>query len=371
MASIDKRTNGKWRARWREYAGGPQKTRHFVRKIDAEQFLDRVRGDLARGFYVDPSAGKVTFREYAEAWRRAQIHREGTATSVEQQLRLHVYPVLGDRQLHSVRPTEVQAFVRSLEGRLSPGTIQVVYGRVAAVFNAAVRDRLIATTPCVDVRRPATAPASTLQVLTTAQVLALAASVSQGYRALIVTGACTGLRPGELFGLALDRVDFLRRVLKVDQQLVRSRAGGVELSALKTPASYRTVPLPEVVTSELAAHLARRPDSPEHFVFLNERGAPIQQYPFSAMWKGARKRAGVPKWATPHDLRHYYASLLIRSGASVKVIQSRLGHASAKTTLDTYGHLFPDEEDRTRTAVDTEFAQPAEDQLRTSASTLA
>ncbi len=156
MASIEKRKNGKWRARWREYPGGPQKTRHFARKLDADQFLDRVRGELARGFYVDPSAGKVTFREYAEGWRRAQIHREGTATSVEQQLRLHVYPVLGDRQLHSVRPTEVQAFVRSLEGRLSPGTIQVVYGRVAAVFNAAVRDRLIATTPCVDVRRPAT-----------------------------------------------------------------------------------------------------------------------------------------------------------------------------------------------------------------------
>jgi integrase len=265
-------------------------------------------------------------------WRRAQVHREGTATSAEQQLRLHVYPVLGDRQLHSVRPTEVQAFVRNLEDRLSPGTIRVVYGRVAAVFNAAVRDRLIATTPCVDVRRPATAPAATLRVLTTDQVLALAESVPQGYRALVVPGACTGLRPGELFGLAIDRVDFLRRVLKVDQQLVPSRAGGVRLSALKTPASYRTVRMPEVVSGELAAHLARQPDGTERFVFVNELGAPIQQYPFSAMWKRARARAGVPAWATPHDLRHYYASLLIRSGASVKVIQSRLGHASAKTT---------------------------------------
>jgi len=43
----------------------------------------------------------------------------------------------------------------------------------------------------------------------------------------------------------------------------------------------------------------------------------------------------------PHDLRPYFASVLIRSGASVKVIQARLGHASAKTTLDVYGHLFP------------------------------
>jgi integrase len=62
---------------------------------------------------------------------------------------------------------------------------------------------------------------------------------------------------------------------------------------------------------------------------------------------------------------HYYASLLIRSGASVKVVQARLGHASAKTTLDVYGHLWPDDENRTRRAVDDAFAALVEDQLRT------
>jgi integrase len=62
---------------------------------------------------------------------------------------------------------------------------------------------------------------------------------------------------------------------------------------------------------------------------------------------------------------HYYASLLIRSGASVKVVQARLGHASAKTTLDVYGHLWPDDEDRTRRAVDDAFTAPVEDRLRT------
>ena len=77
------------------------------------------------------------------------------------------------------------------------------------------------------------------------------------------------------------------------------------------------------------------------------------------MWRTACRRAGVPAWATPHDVRHFYASVLIRSGASVKVVQTRLGHASAKTTLDVYGHLFPDEEDRTRAAIDAAFANPA------------
>ena len=114
-----------------------------------------------------------------------------------------------------------------------------------------------------------------------------------------------------------------------------------------------------VVGDALAAHLARWPAHPDlGVVFTNERGAPIQQSPFAATWQTARKKAGVT-WATPHDLRHYYSSLLIRSGASVKVIQSRLGHASAKTTLDTYAHLWPDADESTRAAIDVVMAARA------------
>jgi integrase len=64
------------------------------------------------------------------------------------------------------------------------------------------------------------------------------------------------------------------------------------------------------------------------------------------------KAAGLPEGTGFHELRHYYASLLIASGASVKVVQARLGHKSAMETLDTYGHLWPDSEDQTRKAVD-------------------
>jgi integrase len=350
MASIKKRPDGRWRARYRD-ADGKEHAGHFATKAKAQGWLDQQTASIVAGAWVDPKDGKTTFEEYAETWRRGQIHRDSTATSVEQQLRLHVYPIIGNRPLRSVRPSDVQALVRSLSERLASGTVRVIYGRLSAVFNAAVRDRVIATTPCVDVRRPSAAPASTLEVLTTDQVLAMAAAVPERYRAVVLTGAGIGLRPGELFGLTIDRVDFLRRSVRVDRQLVRARGRGVELTPLKTAASYRTIPLPEVIGDELAAHLARWPPV-SGLVFTNQQSEPIQQHPFAAMWKTARRRAGLPAWATPHDLRHYYASLLIRSGASVKVVQSRLGHASATTTLDVYGHLFPDEEDRTRAAVD-------------------
>jgi integrase len=70
-----------------------------------------------------------------------------------------------------------------------------------------------------------------------------------------------------------------------------------------------------------------------------------------------------------HDLRHYYASLLIASGADVKVVQHRLRHASAKTTLDTYGHPWPDTDESTRTAVERVMSARLADSLRTRGAT--
>jgi integrase len=212
-------------------------------------------------------------------------------------------------------------------------------------------------------------------VLSTDQVLALADVVPHRYRVLIIVGAGTGLRPGELWGLTVDRVEFLRSQLHVNQQLVWVRGEGVRLTPkLKTKTSYRTLPLPEAVKNALAQHLAEFAPHPDlGLIFTNQWGGPIQQYPFSQLWETAKRKAGLPAWATPHDLRHYYASLLIASEASIKVVQARLGHSSAKVTLDTYGHLFHDEEDRTRRAVDDAFSGRAigstEDSVRTEEAT--
>lgn len=358
MAHIEKQASGRWRARYRA-PDGRAHSKTFDRKVDAERFLIGIEHSKLTGGYVEPSAGKVTFRTFAEQWRTVQLHRPGTAQSVEQHLRLHVYPYIGHRPIGAIRPSEIETLVHHLAAELAPSTIHVVFGRIVTVFRAAVRDRIVTSSPCVGVRLPPEKPSSLVTVLTTADVLAMAAAVPERYAAFVMFGAATGLRPGEMFGLTLDRVRFLSRSVVVDQQLVRV-SHGVGLGPLKTRSSYRTVPLPQVAANHLAAHLARWPAHPDTgVVFTNERGNPIQQYPFSVLWEKARGKAGVADWATPHDLRHYFASALIRSGASVKVVQARLGHASAKTTLDVYGHLFPDEEDRTRAAIDAELGTAA------------
>ncbi|HKE72155.1 MAG TPA: tyrosine-type recombinase/integrase, partial [Acidimicrobiales bacterium] len=102
-------------------------------------------------------------------------------------------------------------------------------------------------------------------------------------------------------------------------------------------------------------------------IFTAESGKPVTRNRVAELVKAAAVKAKAPD-VRFHDLRHFYASALIRKGLSVKVVQARLGHASAVETLDVYGHLWPDDEDRTRQAVDELLGgELAEDWLRTEA----
>ncbi len=355
MASIEKRPDGTYRARWREFPGGPQKTKHFDRKGDAERFTDALRGDLARGVYIDPQAGRIRFQDYAEQWRAGQLHRRSTATQTETYLRLHAYPIFGHLLLGAVRRSDIQSWVKGRSEVLAPGSVELVYRWVATIFKSAVADRLIPASPCLRITLPKKTRAEIIP-LSVEQVTLLADSMPRCYRALVLFSAGTGMRQGECFGLTVDRIDFLRRTVRVDRQLVGAVGGVPEFGPPKSEASQRTVPLPATVVALLAAHLAEHGEGPQRLVFTNTEQRPLRRNTFNTAWHRAADANGLPGTATFHDLRHFYASLLIARGCSVKAVQHRLGHNSAMETLDTYAHLWPDSDNETREAVDGAFA---------------
>ena len=81
-------------------------------------------------------------------------------------------------------------------------------------------------------------------------------------------------------------------------------------------------------------------------LFSDDKDRPIRRTWFhQQLWTPAVVSSGLPKGTTSHELRHMYASLLIAGEESVKVVQTRLGHATADETLNTYDHLWPDSED--------------------------
>src|SRR5450631_2504018 len=154
MASISKRDNGSWLARYRPVAGGTQKYRTFSRKVDAQRWIDETTAAMVTGTYVDPKAGKVTVRQYATTWQAMQVTRENTTRNTDVALRLHVLPYIGDRPIASVRPSDLQALMKTLSATLAPGTVGQVYKVARRMFASAVDDRMLAASPCHRVRLP-------------------------------------------------------------------------------------------------------------------------------------------------------------------------------------------------------------------------
>jgi integrase len=143
-------------------------------------------------------------------------------------------------------------------------------------------------------------------------------------------------------------VDFLRRTLTAARQVQRANGGQLEIRPPKY-GSERTVYLADGLVTILSAHVAAHcpGDDPGRWLFGGE--LPPHQNTVGHWWRKARTAAGCPA-VKLHDLRHYYASGLIAAGCDVVTVQRALGHASATVTLNTYAHLWPTAEDRTRAA---------------------
>lgn len=105
--------------------------------------------------------------------------------------------------------------------------------------------------------------------------------------------------------------------------------------------------LVEVLSEHVRVH--RPGENPDRWLFEGEQGNPWHQNTVGYYWRKARAEAGCPS-VRLHDLRHFYASGLIAAGCDVVTVQRALGHSSATITLNTYSHLWPTAEDRTRTA---------------------
>ena len=274
-------------------------------------------------------------------------------------------------RLSAVRPSHVRTWCSQLAAEgLADSYVYALHARLAQLYSDAVHDGLVPKSPCS--RR--TSPKAGKQrptVATTEQVWALHDAMPEHLRPAILPGAFVGLRLAEACGLRVDDVDFTRGVVTPAVQY--------PAEPLKSDTSRTSVPIPQSLALELSAHVARWQT---RTLLVNELGHQLGPWTLERAIRKARSAhvkplpedhsrgctgcliPGLPADFRFHDLRHYLASMLIASGADVKVVQARLRHASAMTTLDTYGHLWPDSDDTTRAAIEAVMAARA-DYLRT------
>jgi len=326
-----------WLARF-----GPRGSRavskSFERQGDAKTWLAEQVTNQARGEFIDPRGSKLTVSQWAEVWSRGRRVAASTRARDGSIINSLILPYFGKRPLGKVTSAHLRAWIADLvETGKAPATIAKAYQLLGAMLELAVRDGRLVRSPARHVELPGVSRTE-MQFLEAGQVAALAGAIDPRYRVLVLTAAYTGMRFGELAGLKVDALDLLRGRLVVSRSVNEVR-GRLVIGETKTPAGRRTVALPRFLGEALAAHLAGVKD-PDGWVFPAPEGGPLRRNGFrSRFWLPAVKAASLPGLRF-HDLRHTHAAFLIGAGEHPKMIQTRMGHSSIKTTLDTYGHLF-------------------------------
>jgi integrase len=334
--SVRIRPSGRYQARVRDPL-----TNHLVSlgtyatKADADRALTLAIADQTRGAWVDPARGRQTLAAYSAAWLAEHPKlRPRTRELYEGLLRLHILPTLGGLEMGKITPRMIRSWYSGMIALGRPGrsTVAKAYRLLHAIMATATADELVTKNPCLlegaGLERP-----GERQVIAVAQVYELARAVHPRYRALVLAAAFTGLRRGELFGLTRSRIDLLHGTVTVVDQRQQLANGTILVSEPKTEAGKRTIALPEPLVSELASHLdSFTAPSPDAVVFCGPKGGPLRPHVWQKNWDAARRTVGLENLHF-HDLRHVANTMAASTGASLRELMYRMGHASPDAAL--------------------------------------
>ena len=235
---------------------------------------------------------------------------------------------------------------------LSGTTVHKIKIDLSAIFTAATKKGILSRNPCLLATTPKkdTPKAACLDERQARDLLdACAQQDDRQFETLITLLLATGLRVGEATALHWEDVDFQHDVLHVGNTLVRMD-GQFLRQPPKTASSDRYIKLPGFAAKALREHKLRQGGG--NIIFTNLHGDYLHRNQLSAKLKRVLQAAGLPPDVHIHTLRHSNASLLINADITAKAVADALGHASTKTTLDTYSHIFAETRARNAQAVE-------------------
>ena len=272
----------------------------------------------------------------------------------------HIVGRLGDRQLSSLKPEDVEPLAVDLRDHLDPGYLRLVVSLLRRILRTGVRLGYLNNNPAdlaePQYRKVKKEKGAPLTPDEGQQMLSYAKEHKPEWHPFYVIAIHTGLRVGELLAMKWEHIDWDRPTYTVAENLTRDR----EFEEPKTAESEAPVPLSaaaiDALIQQRAILEARRqwhePDLRTDLVSANSRGKPNDYA--SVMYKVFKPllKAAVVRDINFHGLRHTCASLLIASGASMKDVQGHLRHSRIEITMNTYAHLYPDSQAATADRLD-------------------
>jgi integrase len=275
--------------------------------------------------------------------------RPRTLEGYTYRLERHILPRLGAQRLDEITVDDVLALIGDLRERGYTGwSIRSILTPLSRLLSHAVRRDVIAVSPIskLDRTERPTVWKREQRVLNRDEIGRLLEAAPPRYRTLLATAILSGLRQSELLGLRWRDIDFADEVIHVRNALDRQGRDGPP----KTEHAVRDVVLMPALAQALRTHRRDSAFDQDHdYVFASRVGTPLHWRNVSPRaLKPALQKAGIEplRW---HDLRHTFASLLIRGGANIAFVSRQLGHGSSDITLRVYAHLFDRAEQAERT----------------------
>jgi integrase len=291
-------------------------------------------------------------------WKAARVRSDRTIKDYRRRYELAIRPMLGHRRINGITDEDiaewVDAMVTGRVGRkkkddlpLSPKSIADRHALLHSVFKHALAKKWIDTDPCANTDLPKRhkKPPKGLRPGEWQALHAALAQIDPDAADLASFLLATGWRFGEATALTTYDVedDGLNMWVTVTQVMRRDATGRTHaVEDAKSQAGQRRVKLDREAATMVRDRMRRT--RPGEFVFTTKSGAPWHHSHFrSRAWEPSVDLANLARRPTPHWLRHTHVGWMVMTGkANLPELQSRLGHASFKTTIDVYGRMVTD-----------------------------
>lgn len=353
--SVYQRADGYWVASlsigYDEKGKAKRRTLYGATKAEVETKLLEAMHEQRSGLRLDPAT--ETVKQFLDRWLRDSVKnsvRPLTYQSYEVNVRRHIAPLIGQVLLRQLTPAHVQGlYVQKLADGLSPRSVQYMAAILGRALRQAVKWDLIPRNPADAADKPRVQRRPMQAINAEEAQRLLAAAQGDRLEALFILAVTTGMRVGEILGLAWEHVDLQQERLQVVNQLQRLPRQAPTLVPPKTTQSRRVIALSPMAAVALKRHRTRQMEerlaagelwrNEWNLVFTDEQGAPLSRERVSqTVFKRLLREAGLPNIPF-HGLRHSAATMLLAGGENVKAISELLGHSTVGFTLQTYIHV--------------------------------
>lgn len=317
------------------------------KKVVAQK-LKAALAAIDAGTYKVPC--KMTVAQWLDIWVAEYLNsvKPLTKHNYNKQVQKHLKPALGAARLETLDTHTIQRFYNSLiASGLSSKTVKNVHGILHCALQQAIACDYIYRNPADACKLPKVTKPE-IKPLEPEEIARLLKEAEQDdYCNLFIVAMFTGMRQGELLGLAWECVDFQTGIITVKQQL-QCKDGNYFLETPKSGKNRTILPAP-IVMDALRKQQERQQKEQEqagsmwdnqfNLVFTDALGKYLVRRTVVKHFKKISQKAGISDDARFHDLRHSFAVSSLYAGDDIKTVQANLGHATAQFTLDVYGHV--------------------------------